>query len=71
MGFAQAESDLCMKKMLDMLPDGQREVVILRYVHELKIKEISDILNEPLRTVQSRLRMALKVLEKNLVKGDS
>ena len=70
-GFAQAESDISIKKMLDALPNGQREVVILRYVHELKIREISNILNEPLRTVQSRLRTALKSLEKNLAKGAS
>lgn len=70
-GFAEAESDLSMKKMLDTLPDNQREVVILRYVHELKIREIADILTEPLRTVQSRLRTALKTLEKNLAKGAS
>lgn len=70
-GFARAESDISMKKMLDMLPDGQREIVILRYVHELKVREISVILNEPLRTVQSQLRAALKTLEKNLSKGAS
>lgn len=70
-GFAQAESDVGMKKMLDMLPGGQREVIVLRYVHELKIREIADILGEPLRTVQSRLRTALKTLEKNLEKGES
>ena len=69
-GFAQAESDISMKKMLDILPNGQREVVILRYVHDFKIKEIADILNEPLRTIQSRLRTALKTLEKTFVKGD-
>lgn len=70
-GFARAESDISVKKMLDTLPDNQREVVILRYVHELKIREISVILNEPLRTVQSRLRTALKTLKKNLMKGAS
>lgn len=67
-GFTQVESDISMKQTLDMLPYGQREVIILRYVHELKIREISDILNEPLRTVQSRLRTALKAVEKNLRK---
>lgn len=70
-GFAQAESEISMKSMLDTLPEGQCEVIILRYVHELKIREISDILGEPLRTVQSRLRTALKVLEKSFAEGDS
>lgn len=70
-GFAQVEADINMKKMLDTLPDDQREAVILRYVHGFKIREIADILNEPLRTVQSRLRTALKNLEKNFAKGVS
>ena len=59
-----------MKRLLDMLPDSQREVIILRFVHELKLGEISEVLGEPQRTVQSRLRAALKTLEKNLRKGD-
>lgn len=67
-GFTRVEADIGMKKMLDKLTDGQREIIILRYVHELKIREISDVLNQPLRTVQSRLRTALKSLEKNLGK---
>ena len=46
-----------------MLPEKQREVVLLRYVHDLKLKEIAEILHEPLRTVQSRLRTALKTLK--------
>lgn len=69
-GFARAESDVGMKRLLDMLPDSQREVIILRFVHELKLGEISEVLGEPQRTVQSRLRAALKTLEKNLRKGD-
>ena len=67
-GFARAESDISMKKILALLPESQREIIILRFVHELKIREISDILNEPPRTVQSRLRAALKKLEKILGK---
>lgn len=70
-GFERVESESNLLKMLSILPDDQRELVMLRYVHELKIREIADILGEPLRTVQSRLRTALKTLEKNIVKGDS
>ena len=70
-GFAHVDSDVGMTQLLRTLSEAQREVVILRYVHELKIREIADILNEPLRTVQSRLRKALNTLEKNLAKGDS
>lgn len=56
---------MAMTKMLSELSVSQRELIILRYVHELKIREIAEILNLPIRTVQSRLRAALKNLERN------
>ena len=53
-------------QLVSALPEKQREVVLLRYVHELKLREIAEVLDEPLRTVQSRLRSALKALKKSL-----
>lgn len=69
-GFARAESEVDLRQLLDLLPEEQREVVLLRYVQELKLREIAGILNEPLRTVQSRLRAALKSLKKHIKEGD-
>ena len=65
-GFEQVESELSLTQLISALPEKQREVVVLRYVHELKLREIAEVLGEPLRTVQSRLRAALKALEKTL-----
>ena len=65
-GFARVEAELSLAQLLSTLSGKQREVIVLRYVHDLKLKEIALILDEPLRTVQSRLRSALKVLEKSL-----
>ena len=62
------ESDTNFVWLLRDLPDEQREVVLLRFAHELKIREISEIINVPMRTVQSRLRSALKRLKKDLDK---
>lgn len=64
-GFKQVESKMVITRMLSELSAGQQELIILRYVHELKIREIAQILNLPIRTVQSRLRAALKNLERN------
>lgn len=64
-GFEQVESKMAMTKLLSELSAGQRELIVLRYVHELKIREIAEILNLPIRTVQSRLRAALKKLKRN------
>ena len=62
------ESDTNFVWLLRDLPDEQREVVLLRFAHELKIREISEIINVPMRTVQSRLRSALKRLKKDFDK---
>jgi len=65
-GFARVEAELSLAQLLSTLTAKQREVVELRYVHDLKLREIAEIVDEPLRTVQSRLRSALKTLERSL-----
>ena len=65
-GFEQVEAELSLMQLVSALPEKQREVVVLRYVHELKLREIAEVLDEPLRTVQSRLHSALEALKKSL-----
>lgn len=65
-GFERIESEIYWAEIFSALPAEQREVLILRYVHELKIREIADISGKPLRTVQSQLRAALKSIKKIL-----
>lgn len=45
-----------------------REIILLRYYHELKFKDIADILKIPQSTAKSRHRQALMKLEE-LMKG--
>lgn len=47
------------------LPEEQKEVVILRFAGELKIHEIAEVMDIPIRTAQSRLRTALKHLKRD------
>ena len=47
---------------LTHLDDTARELVLLRFGQELTLREISDIAELPLRTVQTRLRRAVKRL---------
>lgn len=63
-GYSRAESDTDFDRMISVLPTDQREVVILRFAHDLSLKEIAEILELPLRTVQSRLRYALQKIKK-------
>lgn len=48
---------------LQTLPERQRDVVILRYYHDMKLSEIAEILEIPVSTVKTRLHRASKVLK--------
>lgn len=54
------------QKALDLLPEIQREVVILRYYHDLKVKDIATITGVGVSTVQSCIYQGLRKLEKVL-----
>ncbi|MDO5447951.1 MAG: sigma-70 family RNA polymerase sigma factor [Prevotellaceae bacterium] len=47
------------KKMLNFLPEAQREVVIMRYFHELSFKEIADVTDVSINTALGRMRYAV------------
>lgn len=54
-------------EMLQRLPPEQREVVILRFYHDLSLREIADVVDAPLGTVKSRLFHALRKLKSHLI----
>lgn len=47
------------KKLMDHLPDNQREVVFMRYYQDLSFKEISDITGVSINTALGRMRYAI------------
>ena len=69
-GFEKTESEFDFTILVARLPKQQQEVVILRYAHNLKMREIAEVLDEPMRTVQTRLRTALKRLV-NGIEGET
>ena len=58
------------QQALDRLPDIQKEVVILRFYHDRKLKEIAAITGVSLPTAKSRLKQGLDKLKRYLDKGD-
>jgi len=48
------------------LPDKYRSVIILRYMEELPLQEISDILELPLGTVKTRVHRGREALRKQM-----
>lgn len=65
-GFEEVEEDLQLRRLVRNLKAELQEIVILRFGQELTIREIAEITGTPLRTVQSRLRKALKQIEQEL-----
>ena len=52
------------RKMVDMLPEDQREVIILRHYAELSFKEIADLTQCSINTALGRMRYGLINLRK-------
>jgi len=52
------------------LPEKQKEVIILKYYEDLKIKDISKILDEKVPTIKSRLKQGIEKLSRYLGKED-
>lgn len=58
------------KTALNQLPEEQKEVILLRFYHDLKLKEIAQIMDAGLSVTKYRLSQGLKTLEKLLSKED-
>jgi len=54
------------RKAISRLPLVQRMVVVLYYINDLSLQEISEVLDVPVGTVKSRLYYGRQVLKRNL-----
>ena len=65
----QVEYDLT--RLLDELPDDQKEVLVMRMYQDLSFKEIADLTGVSINTALGRMRYALlnlrKIIEKNQI----
>lgn len=64
--YDHVENNLFLAELLSHLPAEQREIVVLRYYNDLKLSEISKILNLNLSTVKSRLRLGIQRLKQQI-----
>lgn len=67
-GFDRIHADVDFRQRIRALPPEQQEVLQLRFCQELTLRQIARVTETPLRTVQSRLRIALKRLKNQLEK---
>ena len=61
---------LYIQELLEKLNHKYRTVVVLKYINNMTIDEISQVLKIPQSTVKSRLYRALRKLENEVSKGD-
>jgi RNA polymerase sigma factor (sigma-70 family) len=60
----QVQSHDCIRKMIDQLPQDQREVIVLRHYADLSFKEIADLTHCSINTALGRMRYGLINLRK-------
>jgi len=63
----QGQSHERVRKMLDMLPEDQKEVIVMRHFADLSFKEIATITNCSINTALGRMRYGLINLRKMMV----
>jgi len=54
---------------IDELEEKYKDAIILRYIDDLKVEEISKILDRPINTIKTHLRKAIKDMKKLLKEG--
>lgn len=64
--LGRSEQRIMVKDALDRLPREQREVLVLRFYHDLKLKSIAEVTGEKLPTVKSRLRQGMDRMRRML-----
>ena len=69
MAVEHAAERVGVREALAALESPDREIVILRYYQELKIRDIAAVMRMPASTVRYRLKAAEKELRRRLEKG--
>ena len=65
---SQVMSDI--RKLVENLPDNQREVIVMRYYKDMSFKEIADATNVSINTALGRMRYAVLNMRKMAEKYD-
>ncbi|MDB5054755.1 MAG: polymerase subunit sigma-24 [Bacilli bacterium] len=61
-----SETQQHIRDAIETLPDKYKTVVVLRYLHDLSLQEISDVLDMPVTTVKTRVHRGREFLRKKL-----
>ncbi|GIP19166.1 ECF RNA polymerase sigma factor SigW [Paenibacillus montaniterrae] len=61
-----SETQRIIHQAIDTLPPKYKTVMILRYIHELSLQEVGDILDMPVTTIKTRVHRGREFLRKKL-----
>lgn len=61
-----SETQELIRKAIGSLPEKYKSVVILRYLHDMSLQEIGDVLDMPVTTVKTRVHRGREYLRKLL-----
>ncbi|GHU79049.1 RNA polymerase sigma factor [Clostridia bacterium] len=64
----ESEAAAVIRRGLDELSDTQRETVVLRYYHNMKVKDIAQVTNVSVSTAKSRLKQSVDKLKRYIDK---
>lgn len=62
--MVKKQMDTDLKKLIQLLPDDQKEVLIMRHFCDMSFKDIAEISNVSINTALGRMRYALQNLRK-------
>ena len=68
--IVQNETHDKIRRMLDYLPEEQREVIVLRHFGDMSFKEIADITGTSINTALGRMRYALLNLRRLMTENE-
>jgi RNA polymerase sigma factor (sigma-70 family) len=68
--FERKEMREQIKTAIEQLPDYQRDTLLLKYYHDMKISEIAEVTQTSVPTVKSRLKQGLGKLAKYFERGE-
>ncbi|EJO5347389.1 sigma-70 family RNA polymerase sigma factor [Clostridium botulinum] len=69
--ISKLENKVMVEQMLSKLSDKQREIIILRFYQDLKIKDIAKIMNWGISITKYRLKKAIKIISENMKGGQA
>ena len=64
--YVRAETQTEVQAAIESLPENYRAAVVLKYMHDMSLQEIADILEVPVSTVKTRIHRGREALRASL-----